>query len=234
MSFLTPAAPSHRGRRQTAIASRHDHLPGSPDDHVDAILDVISRADGRTIAAGVSWYQEAHERARELAGAYGVSVESAAGIIAALSPQTSWALNLQLAGDYLASYRDARTDLFTGHTGDAIGKAWKIASGQRPFAILGGRKVRSFYANISAPDRPGPVTCDRHALAVLLRRPTTFRDRQLERPGVYQQCAAAYRSAARLLSLHPHETQAIAWCQWRHENAPAFASADPVTGSTPF
>lgn len=233
MAFLTPAKPgSGRTSRQAAIARRHDHVP--QDDPVDAILSVIARADGRTVSQGIGWYREAHERAREFADHYGVTTRQAAGVIAALSPQSSWSLNLQLTGDFLDAHQRRRTDQFTGHTQDAIVKAQRIVNGHCPFTVLGGRKVRSFFANISDPDRPGPVTCDRHALAIVLGRPTTARDRQLERPGVYQHVAASYRSTARILSLHPHEVQAIAWTQWRLEHAPVYAAADPVTGATPF
>lgn len=217
MSFLAPASPAQRSRRQAAIANRHEHAPCSPAEAVERILSVVTRADRTTTAEGVSWYQAANEVAAELADAYNVTDRQAAGIIAALSPQTGWALNVQLAGDFLQAHSLRRTDQFSGHTTNAIVKCQRIAAGEDPYRVLGGRKVRSFYTNIADPYRPGAVTVDRHALAITLGRPLTSKDRQLERPGVYQQTAAAYRTAARQLGILPHETQAIAWCQWRRE-----------------
>ena len=46
-------------------------------------------------------------------------------------------------------------------------EARAILAGADPLHALRGSKVRSFYRNIAEPLRPGPVTIDRHAVAIL-------------------------------------------------------------------
>ena len=167
---------------------------------------------------------DAHERAATLAHAYGFTVQQAAGVIAAFSPQTGWAENLRLAEDALYHARAGRTDLISGHTPNVCAKASRILQGEPPESVLGGRKVRSFYANILRPYRSGAVTIDRHAAALLHgERAHDRHAKALQRRGYYVACTAPFRSAARQLSaytgprtfLRPHEVQAIAWLRWR-------------------
>ena len=186
------------------------------------VLTAVSDATDDEVSEGLGWYHQAHEHAREIADTYGTTTAQAAGVIAALSPQTGWGLNIRLAHDAADHARHGRTDLIGGHTEDACAKASRILQGHDPDDVLGGRKVRSFYANILRPDRPGHVTIDRHALS-LLADDRDANARILDRAGVYQRCAAVFRTSATLLtgggaSLRPHEVQAVAWVHWRNKH----------------
>lgn len=203
MSFIYPATPKGRPQRQSAIRRNTAELRHYTADNV---LSVIAQATPTEETAGVLWYHTAHEHAAELPN---VSLKQGAGVIAALSPQTSWTENLALA------YAACDTGTATGHYDDACEKADRILRGEDPFVVLRGRKVRSFYANILCPDRSGPVTVDRHAVSILAYDREEQNRRTLERAGVYAFAAGVYRSVARDLQLLPHQAQATAWLVWR-------------------
>lgn len=222
MAFLTPAAPAHRARRQRAIGAATASLP-TPDDAVSTILATIGRGPEHVLQEGLGWYLAANSIARDISTDTGVAVAQCAGVLAALSPQTSWAENIRLAHEACSD----PTTPTTGHTTDATDKADRILTGEDPLAVLGGRKVRSFYRNILTPTTAGPVTVDRHAIDLLVGRKGAVNDRILERPGAYVYAAAAYRAAARELAILPHQAQAIAWLVWRHETDVLARHADP-------
>jgi hypothetical protein len=175
--------------------------------NLQAVLDLATEEDWR---AGLRWYRDAHEYAVLLSKRYGVTVEQASGIIAALSPQTGWDENKRIADLYISDPTESV------HTSDACGKAARILAGEHPEDVLGGNKVRSFYRNIVTPNLAGPVTIDRHAIAILLGCTTPEYNvgpyrKVLERKHVYRIATAFYRDVARRYGLLPHELQAVAW-----------------------
>lgn len=208
--FAKPLAPASRPRRQSAIERARTVLPvlSEMTDNVLAIYDSATDTQRHT---GAMWYYDAHAIACELDD----NTERSAGVIAALSPQMSWLSNV-----------GAAYSLYAGVVPDnvlpeSVAKAQRIMSGEDPDSVLGGRKVRSFYRNILLPGTPGPVTVDRHALAIALGAdPDTARfnppnPRVLERIGAYTYVASAYRGAARERGIFPHEMQAVTWVAWR-------------------
>lgn len=192
-------------RRGTTTKNRTEALEHYSLGNLQAVLDLATEADW---AAGLNWYRVAHAEAVALSGRHGLTVDQAAGIIAALSPQTGWEENLRIAELFC-------TDQSSVHTADACGKALRILQGAEPLSVLGGRKVRSFFRNISEPNRAGAVTIDRHAAAILcgVDTPTWNRLHQktLERKHFYRLATGVYRAEARRLSLLPHQVQAVAW-----------------------
>ena len=160
---------------------------------------------------GMCWYAEAHGHASELAAEFGYTTEQAAGVIAALSPQTQWWQNLMLA-------RQACElgEMIQGHTGGNMRKVNAILAdaNTQPLDVLGGLKVRSFYRNIVSGgfDREY-VTIDRHAvdIATGVRLNTASLT-----PRRYEETASKYRAAAEILSrevqvMTPAQVQATAW-----------------------
>ncbi len=219
MSFLAPASPRGRARRQSAIRRQHATLPLSTAEMVANIVDAYHEAVSHNAR---SWYAEAHAYAVEVSLYHDVPLDRVCGIIAALSPSTAWERNLVLAIDMIETGDCAHA------YGDAVRKARKIRNGSRPEDVLGGRKVRSFYRNLFDPSRPGAVTVDRHAYSIALAgredstRTRTLHDselKRLDRPGVYHLVAGAYRSAARSLGILPQDLQSITWDWWRDQHA---------------
>lgn len=215
MSHSTPATVRGRKARQAAIGRSVEVLP-SAEVMRRNLLDTLAGASPEAEAEGSAWYLAAHSIAADIADRHGLTLAQAAGVIAALSPQCGWAENVRLA-DQAAADGEA-----SGHTADACRKADAILAGADPFEVLGGRKVRSFYANIVRPTTPGPVTVDRHAVDMLVGRRGAVEDRVLERIGAYARCAAVIRSVARDLGMRPHDVQAVAWVAWRQVHDVAY------------
>jgi hypothetical protein len=169
------------------------------------VLTELSRADASQTAAGMDWYADAHSLALSLNAG---NVAEASAVIAALSPQLSWDRNVVLAKRAYAG------ELTGGCLPASIAKAERILAGETPLDVLGGLKVRSFYANIVDPTDSVTVTVDRHAIDVAV-------DTRLGKasPGMtpkrYAAWSAAYREAALDKGMLPQQMQAITWTSWR-------------------
>lgn len=164
------------------------------------------------MSTGLTWYGHAHLLCSDMARTYGVDVATAAGVMAALSPQNRWEKNVI----------DTRTALEAGtaaglHTGCQVRKADAILDGADPLDVLRGTKERSFYANIVDPMDPVPVTIDRHAHDIAVGAVYGMADRGLSAAGRYANISRAYRNAAALLSREYGRTftaaqvQAVVW-----------------------
>lgn len=181
----------------------------------DRIVSVVERATFDECREGLYWYRAAHAIALDVAARIGRDVEHGAGILAALSPSSPWERNV------LDAYAIAAEDgahRFTTY-GANVEKAYRIAAGESPDVVLGGRKVRAFYQLILDPEQSGPVCIDRHALAVALGRPLSEEERSAfaKRAALYERFQTAYQRAAERIGTRPHECQATAWVVWRNE-----------------
>lgn len=247
MPSLAPAtSPTGRRARQRAIASVRDTLP--------SLVDAARRIESFYLAHperhedGAAWYRDARAAADAIES---VSPHGAdgPGVIAALSPQTPWSENVQLAfaaaehaaagpceshGDTLARAAATGAACALAALGPAgtIGavRACEAARGRPNGDTLGGRKVRAFRATISTGGRrPGPVVVDRHAVSLFYGAPVSERTAKvLERPGAYALVSAAYRTAARRLGISVAALQAAVWLAWRDVHSPGWAARDAL------
>lgn len=179
------------------------------------ILGVYRSADAQQIAAGLVWYETARGEALQLAGEFGLSLDQASGIIAALSPQVSWGFNLEWAravceGDrtqYGLSQSQGRAEMIRYGSPDTD-----------PLDILGGPKVRAFYECIRTGGLTDVVCVDRHACDIATGIRGSFNSLT---PGRIRVIQSAYVSAARRLArtggpvLSAAQLQAITWITWR-------------------
>lgn len=171
------------------------------------ILTVWDAATEEQRAAGRTWYPTAHQIADMMCDG---DVRMGAGLLAALSPQTSWWMNVELAADAYESGNPSR------HVGDALGKAAKILAGIDPEDVLPmSRKTGSFYRCILDPADPEAVCVDRHAHDVAVGEPYGAQDRGLSAKGRYALIAHCYREAAQRLGELPMVVQAVTWVAWR-------------------
>ena len=195
--------------------------PLTQSQRVARILAVYARATEDERTEGLYWYRAANTFASGLSAKYGVTTEQAAGVIAALSPQTSWERNVPLAE------KACRTKRPSGHTGANCAKARAILRGKTaPLDTLGGNKVRAFFDNIANPEESQAVTIDRHAYDIAEGVYTSDASRSqvanlLRHPVRYAHYAAAYREAARILNLRPLQVHAVTWVAWRNLKANA-------------
>lgn len=182
------------------------------------ITRVFRTATAEQRAAGFDWYADAHDTAKEFAATYGVTLEQAAGVIAALSPLNSWGANVKLARRMIAS----GGTMTTGYLTVGLTKARAILAGADPAELLTSDKVAAFYHGIVTRGATDRVTIDRHAfdIAVNIRHTDATRPNIGKR--VYRDASAAYVRAARILSreigmeVSAAQVQAITWTTWRN------------------
>jgi hypothetical protein len=175
------------------------------------ILATYALATPEEIAAGREWYADARRFASVLVGANptrGLTLSTAAGVIAALSPQSPWERNKELA---LRAVVDGHA---SGTLGNSVRKADRILSGEPVLDVLTSDKVRNFYLSIMG--HPNAVCIDRHAWEVFEGKRYTDATRPRVTPKRYKEAADAYRQAARTLGeLDATSLQAITWLVWR-------------------
>ena len=186
------------------------------------ILAVFFNATDLERINGEQWYAVARQAATVLADRYGVSASTAAGVIAALSPNNRWTKNLDNADALIRAYKlggiDAANLVKVATYNNNKIKALKILDSGEPLDILGGLKVRAFYNCILGGDS---VCIDGHAYAIWagLYIPTTKTPKIT--PKAYEIISADYRLAADKINLilnanySAAAVQAITWLVWR-------------------
>jgi hypothetical protein len=187
-----------------------------------SILAVFFQASSAEVMAGRRWYGDALEACKTIAATYGLSVDTVAGVVAALSPNNRWERNLVDAENIcklytLGGYDDAaQCKVSTFHANKR--KALQILKGTEPLEALGGLKVKAFYQCIINL----PAVCvDGHAYAIWKgeRIPTTKTPKISAK--LYDAIAADYQHAADTINgiigteFCAAQVQAITWCAWR-------------------
>lgn len=159
-----------------------------------------AEASPRTKREGLRWYADAERLAHEIAREHRWTVQRAAGIIAALSPRTTWAENVRYAR---ACARGERVPTLT----HCRRKAEAIRDGAPVWQTLKGPKVRAFYRAIIG---------DKRAVVVdswMLRAIGHHRDKATDRQ--YERAARAIAWAATWACVSPRDFQAVIWCHVR-------------------
>ncbi|MET8111204.1 DUF7178 family protein [Streptomyces prasinus] len=175
--------------------------------YVTNIVKVWKAATAEQVTEGRLWYVTAHNLADMMTEG---DVRKGAGVLAALSPQTSWPLNVELAKNA------CETGEPSGHLGDALAKAAKILAGADPVEVLPmDRKTGHFYRCILDPQDADAVCIDRHAHDIAVGEEYGAKDRGLGAKGRYALIAHCYREAAQRLGELPSVVQAVTWVVWR-------------------
>lgn len=188
------------------------------------IIGIYLTADPLSVEYGIDWYEKAHALACDMAQTAHVSIECAAGVIAAMSPQTKWSDPKPGRSDNIrAAWAMLGFNRITGkvvQTTDNLAKAANIAKGADPELALrknpddpnAALKTRNFYRLIADPSCDA-VCIDTHAMDIAegfigahAHGPT---------PSLYRKYAAAYVAAGRELGVKPSIVQAVTWEAWR-------------------
>lgn len=187
------------------------------------ILAVFFSASEAEICEGREWYSNANEYASALALKYNIHVESAAGIIAALSPNNRWSRNLIDAEALIkvcasgGNPEDVKVATFNKNKAKAIA----ILQGEDPFHVLGGRKVCAFFQCIMGVDA---VCVDGHAYSIWLGQRVATTKTPSIGAKLYEQIANDYRKATEQINnitgqhFTPAQVQAVTWVVWRNLN----------------
>jgi hypothetical protein len=193
------------------------------------ILDCFERASSETVVDGAIWYPTAHGWAN-LVGTrlshHGNAkldyrderILVGAGILSALSPQTNWEQNKEMA-----LYFAETLDKPNWCTNINYNKALSIVKAHVDIdtiaTILNGNKTKAFFHNIVHPYGENNLpTIDRHAISIYLGRRCTYKELVRGLGGTANKTISnAYIKAAKILECNPQVVQAITWVQWRKE-----------------
>jgi hypothetical protein len=171
----------------------------SLDEYAARIIATYRRATPDQLCHGRQWYPVA----RELACLIGQgNVRTGAGVLAALSSNTAWYLNIRYATQLAAgeTVRTLRRNL---------DQARAILDGADYAGVLSGPKVLAFAANIAGDE--DEVTVDRHAVRVALGEDYSGKMSGPAWRKRYEIIADAYRKAAAELGESPATVQAVCW-----------------------
>jgi hypothetical protein len=178
------------------------------------ILRVYEVSGPETRAKGAAWYPGAAALLAEIAERTGKSAHGVIGAAAAISPGMNWDL-VPLCVAKLA--KRERVSIPT-YSRDNVRKARDCLKGADPLTVLGGPKVRAFYACIAGLD-PRAVCVDGHAARIARALPGSIRGEGAADARVtayqYDLIADAYRLAADAEGVPPHAMQAITWLAWK-------------------
>lgn len=167
---------------------------------------------------GHQWYSIARTHCKRLSVLYGVSEEVAASVVAALSPNCSWTINLADSENLLDAHsRGLPVDSITVSTYNRNKiKAWAIVSENKP-SLLSGQKVTAFRDCILNPMSQA-VCVDGHAYSIAKavrftitganKAPTLTAHR-------FKTVQEAYRKVANRLGIAPYKVQATTWTSHR-------------------
>lgn len=206
--------------------------------HVRNINNMMASTNEDQRRKGNDWYYAAHQLARHFGGG---DPERGAGIIAALSPQTGWGVNLNQARQLAEHPGFSRRELkelaipkkkggdrsflagtpLAMHPGDTILNAYRIShQGESPSEVLDPRKkTGQFFQNIYDPENPEPVTIDQHAHDLAIgRKMGSGVGRGLDAVSRYGSFARAYHAARTDWGVMAHQLQATTWAGWRDQH----------------
>jgi len=159
---------------------------------------------------GTAWYPNAQKEIKNLAAKYRLSLETIAGVTAAISPGLNWDINLKQA-EMLLYDRLATVGVYGRKNRD---KAIRILSGEKPLDVLGGAKVRSFYLALCGLDVP---VIDRHLIRAIRSNAVENDFKPKER--LYLKYAEALIKAAKILNQKVTTVQATIWLVVRDERS---------------
>jgi hypothetical protein len=118
---------------------------------IDCYREILNQADTFEINEGRNWYRNARARIAKIAALNDIPLENACGIVAVLSPQVEWSLNLRIAKRFIESKGKVRSAGFRV----SYRKAWKCLKGD--LSVIKGPKVYRFFQTLLNPDFPEPV-----------------------------------------------------------------------------
>ena len=181
------------------------------------LLTVFEEATPQEVITGMDWYHEAHELACSLRDEFGVSLDVAAGVIAALSPRSKWERNMADARKVIATFCQGRDpmDVPVGTFNRNKEKAVGILMAGTRHGVLSGPKVCAFADNIEDP-HSAAVTVDSHAYnAWIGERAISNGSGPRVTPKRFREAAGDYRKVAQLYDITPAQAQAIIWLTWK-------------------
>ena len=205
--------------------------------NIVATFDLANTHDTRS---GRGWYHDALMIACAIADEFDVHPMTAAGVIAALSPNNRWERNVQDAENIIRAYVTGGADAAMNVKACTYGAMKKKAidilalpsggSVREILDVLNGRKIKAFFGCIIRLDANDPrlkknetidVCVDGHAYGIWQGERMSMKDVPSIGVKLYATIADEYRQAAEFINerddqnYSPADIQAITWVAWR-------------------
>ena len=192
---------------------------------VSNILSVYYSASITERIEGTEWYCAAQRIASGFSEQYGVSLQTAAAVMAVLSPQKAWTKNIDEASRVLdmfsrtlsAAEASKTPKLFC--TGAQRAKLLQILSGEKTAEeVITSPKVLAFYCGILTGGQTDSVCVDGHAVNIANEgtRRIGISAAKTPTPKQYLAYAEAYREAGCIVGLTGTQMQAVTWVTYRN------------------
>tara|TARA_Y100000992_G_scaffold11264_1_gene6870 strand:+ start:6925 stop:7629 length:705 start_codon:yes stop_codon:yes gene_type:complete len=220
----------HTAHHNTTIAVTYSQLSHNARE----IVARFTLATSQEVQLGTDWYPSAYKIAVRLAGKYRIPTETAAGVIAALSPSNRWERNIVDAEALIKVFKAGATRDEVLHPKHPIikvctylgqkTKAWDILhrfdppmeEWQEITQILKGVKTIEFFNCITNP-KLDDVCIDGHAYSVWLGQRVTLKDVPNLTGKIRTTIKQDYRDACAFINEELHasysaaDIQAITW-----------------------
>ena len=185
--------------------------------HIQALLDLASAGEQ---SEGLTWYQRANVAATRLADQYEIEIETAAGVIAALSPRNKWERNLIDAENLIAAFvaggpdscEEIKVCTFGANKKKAIDILIWSAGEAVATEILSGPKLVEFFSCIIGRD---DVCIDGHAYSIWFGDRVKLADVPSIGKKLRAEIKKDYLAVAKKNNLKGYEVQAITWVAHR-------------------
>jgi len=185
------------------------------------ILSILKKATKEEIDYWGFWYQHATRHIDELAKIYDVPKPVAAAVVAVLSPNLSWKLNLLAAKRVMDNWKRKN--------GDKKFKFWRKVPAYKAnvakansilktgdVSYVKGPKVTVFFQSLLEPEKIShDVVLDGHAINIWRGEKKPLKN--MASPNKNERAAMIhdYRKVADLVGLSPQAVQAITWYIWK-------------------
>jgi hypothetical protein len=156
------------------------------------------------------WYFQVNDYCKTISDTYNVPLIKVAGIMSALSPNTTFALNVKSLENFIKTKGDCKVSTY----GNQKIKALAIYNSSDDITveeiktILGGLKTQAFFDNIYRPEVSQDVTID----LWMIRH---FKIKGSLTPKRYKDASNKIKKLAKELNLLPHQVQAKLWVDIR-------------------
>jgi hypothetical protein len=193
--------------------------------NVNRIMAVYDLATTQEKIDGASWYEAAHRIAQSLAADHGLTLQSTAGVISALSPRNKWKRNVIDAENLIEAFKvdpESACNIKVSTFSKNKERALKILANdfQRDeydsvddiAKILSGPKLNEFFNCILLRD---DVCIDGHAYCIWNGGRTSLADVPSIGVKLRKEIKADYAKAAERTNTTPAVMQAVTWCAWR-------------------
>ena len=132
------------------------------------ILSTYYKANQQDLIDGEVWYNNGHAICSMIANTYGLSVDTVAGVVSALSPNNKWDRNIidaeNMIRAYLFEIEYPKVCTFGGQRDKAIMMLENNYDNPKNIArVLNGNKTIAFYKGLATGGKCDEITVDGHA-----------------------------------------------------------------------